>query len=242
MLFILCRIFRLKINMRTAPDQEILRNWLEEIGNGLNLEEGKLSIPDEIIEKSLDGAISFCFPPQLFEDPFKYASIIADNAILSPTNNDVDAINEIALERLPCEHRTFLSVDGPLGSNDYATYAARSDFNLECIHAMTPTGMPSHELRLKIGSAVILIRNLDVPRGLCNGTRMQVLSMSNDFIKTKILTGPRADTKHEFLIPRVKFEYGTKKNHRGLKFTRLQFPLRLCFAMTINKVSVFLFS
>ena len=82
----------------------------------------------------------------------------------------------------------------------------------------------------------MLIKNLDVKRGLCNGTRMQVMRLTDHNVFCRILTGPRADPKKLYLIPLVKFEYGTSKYHRGLKFRRLQYPLRLCFAMTVNKV------
>jgi len=35
-------------------------------------------------------------------------------------------------------------------------------------HTQTPSGMPPHELTLKEGCIVILLRNLDVSLGLCN--------------------------------------------------------------------------
>lgn len=82
----------------------------------------------------------------------------------------------------------------------------------------------------------MLIRNLDVSQGLCNGTRMQIVKMTEENLHCRILTGPRAALKQTFIIPRVKFEYGNGKHHRGLRFRRLQFPVRLCFAMTVNKV------
>lgn len=45
-------------------------------------------------------------------------------------------------------------------------------------HSITPSGMPPHELRLKKGCLVILLRNLNVTEGLCNGTRLRVDNMS----------------------------------------------------------------
>jgi hypothetical protein len=80
----------------------------------------------------------------------------------------------------------------------------------------------------------MLIKNLDVTQGLCNGTRMQIISAKNDNLRCRLLTGTRAGT--DVLINRIKFTYGDEPNQRGMKFTRLQFPIRLCFAMTVNKV------
>jgi hypothetical protein len=82
----------------------------------------------------------------------------------------------------------------------------------------------------------MLIRNLDIMQGLCNGTRMQVMKMTDENLFCRIISGPRANLDQMFIIPRIKFEYGTKKYHKGLKFRRIQFPVRPCFAMTINKV------
>lgn len=89
-------------------------------------------------------------------------------------------------------------------------------------------------MSFQIGSPVMLVRNLDVERGLCNGTRMQIIRFSKNkhHLVCRILTGPNTG-KIEF-IHRINIEYGTQRR-KPLKFRRLQFPVRLCFAMTVNK-------
>jgi hypothetical protein len=63
---------------------------------------------------------------------------------------------------------------------------------------------------------------------------MQVIKARDGMLSCRLLTGPRAGT--EVLLPKIKFTYGNKPNHRGIRFTRIQFPVRLCFSMTVNKV------
>ena len=87
----------------------------------------------------------------------------------------------------------------------------------------------------------MLLRNLDVTVGLCNGTRMQIMKMTDYNLYCRILTGPRADLNEIHIIPQIKLEYGQSSNERGLRFKRIQFPIRPCFAMTINKVSLSLY-
>lgn len=80
----------------------------------------------------------------------------------------------------------------------------------------------------------MLIRNLDTSQGLCNGTRLQIKKITDGNLVCDILTGPKVGT--EVILPPTKFVYGSEAHHRGLSFQRIQFPIRLCFAMTVNKV------
>ncbi|KAL3112928.1 hypothetical protein niasHT_012497 [Heterodera trifolii] len=168
------------------------------------------------------------------QNPLANADAIANNAVLCPTNNDVQYINEIALARMSGDAKGFPSIDEPLEPNE-ELHNFRTDFNIEAVHNEMPSGMPPHKMVLKVGTPVMLVRNLDVTQGLCNGTRLQVMRMAEDCLFCRILTGPRADAGHVIVLPRIQFEYGRGRHHRGLRFRRLQFPVRLCFAMTINK-------
>ena len=91
--------------------------------------------------------------------------------------------------------------------------------------------MPPHELNLKDGCTVMLLRNLNSKRGLCNGVRLKVLHTYNSVLHCKILTGTHAE--QEVLIPKLKLA----PSDANLPFTlqRTQFPVRLSYSMTINK-------
>ena len=92
--------------------------------------------------------------------------------------------------------------------------------------------MPVHSLTLKVGCPIILLRNLDASDGLCNGTRLIVTALKERVIEAKILSGVHAG-KSAF-IPRVNLVTASSS---PLSFTlrRRQFPVRLAFAMSINK-------
>ena len=62
------------------------------------------------------------------------------------------------------------------------------------------------------------------------------MNTTDENLYCRIVAGPRADLNEIHVIPRIQFEYGTKKKERGVRFRRYQFPVRLCFSMSINKV------
>ncbi|XP_031108664.1 uncharacterized protein LOC116013152 [Ipomoea triloba] len=101
----------------------------------------------------------------------------------------------------------------------------------EFLNGLKASGIPNHALTLKVGSPVMLLRNIDHSMGLCNGTRLIITRLSDHVVEAKIVTGNNAG--QIVLIPRMSM---TPTDTRlPFKFQRRQFPLMLSYAMTINK-------
>jgi len=74
---------------------------------------------------------------------------------------------------------------------------------------------------------------LDPGEGLCNGTRMVVLNVRRKVLQCRIISKNRRFKDKVVLIPRIRLSSNAETLPVPLK--RLQFPVRLAFAMTINK-------
>ncbi len=96
---------------------------------------------------------------------------------------------------------------------------------MEYLHTLSPTGLPPAQLRLKLGALVILLRRL------CNGTRFSITRLGRRCLEGRILTGSFAGKLK--LIPRIKLT--TTEGEFPFILSRKQYPVRLCFAMTVNK-------
>ena len=102
---------------------------------------------------------------------------------------------------------------------------------IENIHEMLPSGMRPHKLILKVNANVILFTNSDTPSGFCNGTRLIVKEIKDKLLFLEILCIP--NKKNIIFLPRF---YMQERNSKlPFKIRRVQFPIRLSYAMTINK-------
>ncbi|KAL5554794.1 hypothetical protein UlMin_042195 [Ulmus minor] len=102
----------------------------------------------------------------------------------------------------------------------------------EFLNTLTPNGITPHELILKRNCPVMLLQNINPSEGLCNGTRLICRGFKLNVINVEISIGEHRG-KIVFLlrIPFVPLE-----NDKNLfPFKKTQFPIRSCFAMTINK-------
>ena len=50
----------------------------------------------------------------------------------------------------------------------------------EYLNSLNPQNLPPHELHLRVNSIVMLIRNISIHEGLCNGTRLRILDLNNN--------------------------------------------------------------
>ena len=144
-------------------------------------------------------------------------------AILAPRNDSIDKINIQLLQLLPGIAGSFLSIDTLLEKDEAIRYPT------EFLNSLQPSGMPPHNLILKPGAPIILLRNLDPPR-LCNGTRLIIKSCKTYVLEATIITGNHSG--EDVFIPRIPL---ATQPDLPYQFKRLQFPIKLSFAMSINK-------
>ncbi|CAF1164820.1 unnamed protein product [Didymodactylos carnosus] len=117
---------------------------------------------------------------------------------------------------------SYKSIDTVLNTDEAVNYPT------EFLNSFNPSGMPLHNIRLKVGSIIMLLRDLDSAR-MCNATRLIVKNLRPNTTEATILTG--CAKGEEVIIPRIPMILTNKP----FQFKRLQFPVRLAYAMTINK-------
>ena len=118
-----------------------------------------------------------------------------------------------------------LSADDTADPEDIATYP--HDF----LRTLTPQDLPAHELRLKVGMPVMLIRNPDQSEGKANRTIDVLQHITKHNLQAKIVNGSHVGKM--VLIPRITLI--SNDSTYPFHLTRRQFPVRPAFAMTINK-------
>ncbi|XP_077242514.1 ATP-dependent DNA helicase pfh1-like [Tasmannia lanceolata] len=155
----------------------------------------------------------------LVQIPMRY------RGILTTKNEYVDDINKYIIDKCKGHEITYYSYDS--ATNDTNGY-----YPEEFMNSLTPNGLPLHKLELKTSCPIMLLRNLDPKNGLCNGTKLTCLSFKPNIIFAEISSGQHRGKK--ILLPRIPL-CPVENEAYPFRFKRKQFPVRLAFAMTINK-------
>lgn len=215
----------MRVHLRNDRTAHEFSQQLLNIGNGrvpVDKANGLITLPDGFCNftESKQDLIDSVFPDIVRNH--KNHDWLRERAILAPKNDHVNEINFKIQEKLPGAITAYQSMDSPMNQDDAVNYP------IEFLNSLNPPGMPPHRLNLKVGAPIILLRNLKPPK-LCNGTRLVIKTMRANVIEAIILTGKG---KGEIvLIPRIPMI----PTDMPFEFKRLQFPVRLSFAMSINK-------
>ncbi|GJY66481.1 DNA helicase, partial [Tanacetum coccineum] len=207
-------------------------SWLLNIGDGTigtvdstdTQDTFNVDIPKELCisdsDMALDELINFIYDASTFQTPT--ISDLQKKVIVCPKNESADMINARVLTRLNTKLHVYLSSDEaiPHGNDGGETELL---YPTEYLNSLTFAGLPPHRLELKVGTPIILLRNLNITGGLCNGTRMIVTQLLSKVIEARIITGTR--TSEKVFLPRIPLI------NRDLQlpfiFKRKQFPVKV---------------
>ncbi|XP_019158425.1 PREDICTED: uncharacterized protein LOC109155147 [Ipomoea nil] len=239
-----CKVLRLTKNLRLnriehdvhQSEVEEFANWIASIGDGTiggpNDGYAEVVIPNDLLLPCIGDPIQ-TIVDSIFPD-FMNArcdpNYMQSRAILAPTLEVVNSINEYMSDLHTAESKTYFSCD-TVCKADSDNGILRDVHTPEFLNGLRCSGIPNHALTLKVGSPVMLLRNIDHSLGLCNGTRLVITRLSEHVIEAKIMTGDNAGSS--VLVPRMSMT--PSETRLPFKFQRKQFPLMLSYAMTINK-------
>lgn len=242
----------LDINMRTVAEEKNFATFLRQVGEGkttryTQLLKGCVRIEHSMViaDRKLETLIDWTFGSNPDVSGEK-------SAILTPFNRDCFKINKMIVDSMPGEAFRALSEDSVVddcSTNRLMAQGTRAELlanpidevdgntsrrlvHQDELNMIIETGMPPHVLELKKGAILNLIKNLDVKSGLVNGCRLRVESVNRDRLVAEIISDFPNLKETKVCLPRVKF---LKECGHAITMQRIQFPVRLAFACTINK-------
>ena len=155
----------------------------------------------------------------------KFPDVIKDKlikpTILFPKKFNVEKINEEELEKLPDKEFMWIHDHTIENEDKYQESKIKAMLDKFDKHSQ-------HQplLRLKVGAQVMLIKNLDVKSGLCNGAKGIVLSIDNNLPLVLFSNGIK-----KYILPE---QWSAGKINNDVLY-RLQIPLKLAWCSTIHK-------
>jgi PIF1-like helicase/Helicase len=233
-LFQILKILRLTQNMRVAdtPVDQVYGQWLRQLPYNPSWYNtfrppGLLHTftdPEEFTER--------VYPKAMLANPQQNPDFFAGRGILAATNATVNHHNERITAMLPGPSTgppwVYLAKDRVIGEE-----GERQAYTPEYLAGINNPGLQPSRLELKPEVLIMIIRNINPVAGLVNGTKLRVKVCKPNSIVAEIIGGT-FDGEERF-IPRILLNSDSHEQHPGVELQRLQFPIRLCFAMTINK-------
>ncbi|CAB3229139.1 unnamed protein product [Arctia plantaginis] len=131
------------------------------IGNGqvpVDESSGLISFPNNFCNfvSSKDELINNVFKDIISN--YKNNEWLSERAILAAQNKDVDALNYIIQNKIIETMHSFKSIDCVINEDEATNYP------IELLNSLDVPGLPPHNLRLKVGSVVIMLRNINQPK------------------------------------------------------------------------------
>ena len=147
--------------------------------------------------------------------------------ILALTLETCAAVNDLCFDKLPGNLTCMPASDSYVDCRD------PDDFPPEYIESLDMKGAPPWLLKFKLGAKYMCIRNLDLKRGIVNGTLLKLLSIGRHTAQFQILTGKASGSVDIF----TRAVFTITPEASGLPFTviRTQFPIIPAYCLSVHK-------
>ena len=198
------KILRLTKNMRlqnpNLTDQgqvnmEAFAQSLLHVGNGTAASTGGSHAVDWstgwLSDDSTNALINTIYSDLSHHSPKFFTS----RAILCTLNKNVAYFNRQVLQKFPGEAIVCTSRDQVVNQEDSFLLPTKT------MNAFEPASLPPHHLELKVDCVIMLLRNLEPSKSLCNGTRLQVKHIGSKTLNCRVLGVEHDGWRH--FIPRI---------------------------------------
>ena len=204
--------------MRVLPNEVEFAQFSLDVGHGiLNDQDDNVQLPARCLAAADRDIVEDTYGQLVRARGFKEVVV------------DVEEINARVMNLFDnTTERIYTSIDSTenRGDNDQINETILPQY----LNTLSPPSLPPHELRLRKYSVIMLIRNLSINEGLCDGTRLLVLELGNMVLRCEILSGDK--TGYIVFLHRITLYC---ENEYPFTFKRRQFTVKIAFAMTINK-------
>ncbi|KAK7089794.1 hypothetical protein V1264_024238 [Littorina saxatilis] len=148
----LFRVFKLTKNMRAEQDQQEYAKWLLQLGNG-QLQSVLPTAPPNSIDIPPQCNITEDIVNAVFTDVTNPQTLAA-TVILATTNDTTLHLNDLIVNKLPGQSKTYISADQAICDVEMEA----DNYPTEFLNSITPPGMPPHQLILKTRAIIMLLR------------------------------------------------------------------------------------
>lgn len=218
--------FCLTHNQRS--NNQAFSDWLLHIGNGTDHRNRNTDhvdfaqTPIQIVH-SLDDLISTVYGNSI---NIGNLSTFNSTIILAPKNKQINLINEKVLDLIDTPSIQCLSVNHPILDGNHPVIPE------EILETLQPSGFPPHIMNLKLGAVYMMLRNLNVKKGLCNGSRIAIRSIGTRLVFYDLLYSDGTVREENLLLPRITL---TPTEGYPFMFQRTQYPIIPAYSGTFNK-------
>eukprot|EP00918_Siedleckia_nematoides_P062640 GHVU01136559.1.p1 GENE.GHVU01136559.1~~GHVU01136559.1.p1 ORF type:complete len:334 (+),score=6.81 GHVU01136559.1:674-1675(+) len=218
---------RMRENSTTEAERRYIR-FVDDLGNGRLQETPVASITlPEGFTASLDisAALDWNFPD--FLENHLNPEYLRARIMMAPKHRIVNKLTAKICSQIPSPEHVSMSCNRV--SQDYL--GEFSAITPQYLATFDPPNFPLHQLSLRVGMTIMMLRNLDPPRDICNGTRLLIRSViTNPWL---VVASPLEFPEVRVAIPRIKLPAGPRKY--GFRWSRTQFPILPGYCATINK-------